>query len=236
VQGDAVATVLSFDGITVPCWLGDELPPDEPDDDDETVQGGTIRVVTLLFAGTTSWFCCPELPPLEPPLDPPLELLALDAPPGVSRTVLDGGGVLDELEPPLEPPLEPELLWHGWIAMVSVSELGGIVTSFEPGGDLVLPDCATCASEHGGTTMVSAVCCLATSTSRTPGFCNAVETASVLELDELDPQPDAPTAIATNPISRLREPIPTIICPPVASFWRVPDEGARKRSPEQNRR
>jgi hypothetical protein len=107
VHGAAVAIVLSFDGITVP-WVPPELLDEPPELDDDSVHGGTISVVRLLFAGTTSWFCGLEPPPLELPPE-----LLLEAPPGVSSTVLDGGG---ELEPPLDPPLDPldpELLWHG---------------------------------------------------------------------------------------------------------------------------
>ena len=88
------------------------LPPlDPPELDDDNVHGGTISSVTLLLAGRTSSFCGldpPEL--LEELLD---ELCAASAPPGVSRTVLEGGGV-DELELlELELLEELEELWHG---------------------------------------------------------------------------------------------------------------------------
>jgi hypothetical protein len=43
---------------------------------------------------------------------------------------------------------------------------------------VVLPDWATLASEHGGTTIVSGVCCLGITTVRTPGFCSAADTGS----------------------------------------------------------
>ena len=52
-----------------------------------------------------------------------------------------------ELEPPLDPPLElelePVLAMHGWTATVSVSDPDGIVTWFDPGGGVELPDWAT---------------------------------------------------------------------------------------------
>lgn len=134
MHDDATAVVPLFDGTTV-VWLEPdppeplleppleplepplEPPPDE--EDDGIVHGGTISVLTLELAGRTSWSCGDE---------PELCVFAWP-PPGVSSTVLDGGGVpeLDELPPdeppddppPDEPPEEPELelplepLWHG---------------------------------------------------------------------------------------------------------------------------
>jgi len=135
---------------------------------DEVTHGGTINVVTLLLAGTTSWFC--GAPPV---------LGGADAPPGVTSTVLAAGGAADELL------LLEELLlldasgaMQGWMATVSVSVLRGTTIWLEPGGMAVLPDCATLASEQGGTTIVSGVCCFGITTVRTPGFCNAVDTGS----------------------------------------------------------
>ena len=69
-------------------------------------------VVTPLFDGSTSWFCgvlLDEEPPLEPDDD---EAACALTPPGVRRTVLDGGGWVEPLElppdePPELPPLEP---------------------------------------------------------------------------------------------------------------------------------
>lgn len=111
----------------------------EPED---STQGGTISVLTLLLAGSTSWF----IGMLE------LEALLFDPPPGVSRMVLAGGGMLelelleelllDELELELEPVMVGG--WHGWIATVSASEPFGIRISLEPGGGVELPlDCVT---------------------------------------------------------------------------------------------
>ena len=139
VHGEAVATVLFLAG-TIVLDCGGALPEDEPELDDDSVHGGTIRVVIALFSGTTSVFCWLELPPLDPPELPPLLELAAFAPPGVSSTVEDGGGVLG---PPLELELDPELAMHGWTATVCVSEPDGMVTWLEPGGTVVLPDCAT---------------------------------------------------------------------------------------------
>ncbi len=183
VQGDAVAVAFPFgDGISA-VWL----PPLElllllllllELLELDSVHGGTISVVMLLFDGTTSWFwgVCPEL------------ACAAGPPPGVTRIVLDGGGegggalLLLELLELLE---LDELIgaMHGWIATVSVNEPGGITISLEPGGTTPPPDCTTVASEQGGTAILSAVFCLGTWTVRIPGSINAVDTAS--ELDEL---------------------------------------------------
>jgi hypothetical protein len=164
------------------------------------VQGGTISVVTLLLAGTTSWFSG---------VDPELACWA-EPPPGVSSTVLAGGGepllLLELLLLELDDPLED---MQGWIATVSVREPGGMTISLDPGGTVVLPDCATSDSEHGGTAMVSADFCLGTWTVRMPGSMSAVETASELELELLLlllPHADSPrlkAAIAAVPTSRL---------------------------------
>ena len=206
MHGAAVATALFFPEGTSSVWL----PPLDSELlellellelEDDSVQGGTISVVTLLLAGTTSWF---------DGVDPELACWA-EPPPGVSSTVLAGGGepLLLELELLLE---LDELLddMQGWIATVSVREPGGITISFEPGGTVVLPDWATWASEHGGTAMVSAAFCLGTWTVRMPGSMSAVDTASELELELLLllllPQASSPrlkAAIAALPMSRL---------------------------------
>jgi hypothetical protein len=68
---------------------------------------------------------------------------------------------------------------------------------------VVLPDCATLASEHGGTTIVSGVCCLGITTVRTPGFCRAADTGSWLELEELLLEPHAVIAAPTAPAVRM---------------------------------
>jgi hypothetical protein len=95
--------------------------------------------------------------------------------------------------------LELELLEldpHGSIATVWVSVLRGITISLEPGGIVLLPDCATDASEHDSTASVSGLCCFGITTVLTPGFCSAVATGSELELLLL-PQP-ATAAIAAH--------------------------------------
>jgi hypothetical protein len=193
-----------------------ELPPLEPPLELEAiVHGGTITVVTPLLLGSTSWFCgCepPELPPLEPPDEPPEddELAWAFTSPGVSRIVLEGGGwlELDEeppLDPPLEPPLDPPLeddelcCMHGCTATVCVSVPCGTMIWFDPGGIFELPDCATVASEHGGTAMVRSPCCLGITTVRTPGVWSAIVTGSICELDDLLPHALTPSAIATAP-------------------------------------
>ncbi len=172
----------------------------------DSVHGGTISVVMLLFDGTTSWFwgVCPEL------------ACAAEPPPGVTRIVLAGGGdgggalllllLLELLLLELD-----ELIgaMHGWIATVSVKEPGGMTISLEPGGTAPLPDCTTCASEQGGTAIFRAVFCLGICTVRIPGSINAVDIAS--ELDELLlllllPQPASPrdtTATAPAPMTHL---------------------------------
>src|SRR5437660_1775778 len=60
-------------------------------------------------------------------------------------------------------------------------------------------------------TIVSGACCLLIWMSRTPGFCSAVCTASVLELDELDPQPAAVKAKAAMPIAARPAPARAVI-------------------------
>jgi hypothetical protein len=174
------------------------------------VHGGKTIVVTPLFDGSTSWFCgvlLDDEPPLEPDDD---EAACAFTPPGVRRTVLDGGGWLDPLElppddppelPPLEPPDDDEELCgggHGCTATVCVSVPCGTTMRFEPGGICALPDCATCASEQGGTAMVRSPCCFGITTVRTPGVCIAVETGSIWELELL--LPHAPRPIATSAI------------------------------------
>ena len=71
-------------------------PPDEPPPLELWVQGGTMSVATPLLLGSTSWFCGDDW--LWPPLCPPeLDEPCCPPPPGVTRMVLEGGGVL---EPP----------------------------------------------------------------------------------------------------------------------------------------
>ncbi|MFL5887040.1 MAG: hypothetical protein ACJ77M_18375 [Thermoleophilaceae bacterium] len=92
--------------------------------------------------------------------------------------MLDGGGWLDPLDeelPPLDPPddddEDEELLGggQGCTATVCVMVPCGTTIWFDPGGILELPDCATVASEHGGTAMVKSLCCFGMTTVRTPG-------------------------------------------------------------------
>jgi hypothetical protein len=159
-----VATVAFFDGITASWLVLDEL--DELDEleelellellDDELggggMHGGTIRVVTLLLAGSTSWSCGCAPGGGVPP-----------APPGVMRIVLAGGGAIVALLLEL---LELELLElelddgepHGSIATVCVSVLLGITISFDPGGMLLEPDWTANASEQEVTAMVIGLC------------------------------------------------------------------------------
>lgn len=195
-HGDAVAVVRLRDGMTVELLglalleLLDELELLELElllDVGGAVHGGTISVRMLLLAGSTSWFCG-----VAPAFD------WLDAPPGVTRMVLDAGGVgggllLDELELELLLELLDELelleepwLWHGWTATVCVTLERGISIRFEPGGIASLPDWVTAASEHGGTAIVTGLCCCGMMTARTPGFWSAWVTGSWLELDELE--------------------------------------------------
>jgi hypothetical protein len=100
VQGGAVTTFFPFADEGRPRFcappLDDppELPPLEPPELlelDAMVHGGTITVVTPLLLGRTSWFCGCEPPEL--PEDD--ELACAFTPPGVSRSVLDGGGWLE---------------------------------------------------------------------------------------------------------------------------------------------
>lgn len=192
-----MATVAFFDGIT-DSWLVLELAELELLELLELLdelllelggggrQGGTISVTTLLLAGSTSWSCgC--APAAEAP----------EAPPGVTRMVLAGGGAIVALLLEL---LELELLEleldgdpHGSTATVCVSVLRGITISLEPGGMLLLPDCTTAASEHEVTAIVSGLCCWGMTTVRTPGLCRAAATGSwlelLLELPPLLPQP-----------------------------------------------
>jgi hypothetical protein len=121
--------------------------------------------------------------------------------------VLAAGGAAEELLLELELLLEAPAAMHGWIATVSVSELRGTTSWLDPGGMVVLPDCATLASEQGGTTIVSGVCCLGITTVRTPGFCSAVETGSWLELDELLLEPHAVTPAAMAMVVRMPAPV-----------------------------
>jgi hypothetical protein len=163
-------------------------------------QGGTISVVTLLLAGSTSW-SCGDAPVAE----------ALEAPPGVIRIVLAGGGAIVALLE-LELELELELIGepHGSIATVCVSVLLGITISLDPGGIALEPDCTTGASEHEVTAIVSGLCCCGMTTVRTPGLMRAAATGSWLELlllldppPPLLPQPAIATTATTAPTDRV---------------------------------
>jgi hypothetical protein len=135
------------------------------------MHGGTIRVVTLLLAGSTSWSCGCAPGGGVPP-----------APPGVIRIVLAGGGAIVALLLEL---LELELLEleldgepHGSMATVCVSVLLGITISFEPGGMVLEPDCTAEASEQEVTAIVSGLCWWGITTVRTPGLISAAATGS----------------------------------------------------------
>jgi hypothetical protein len=142
--------------------------------------GGTISVVTLLLAGSTSWSCGAA----------PVAACAPE-PPGVIRIVEAGGGAMVPLELLELELLELELIGepHGSIATVWVIVLLGITMSFEPGGIVLLPDCTTDASEHDVTAIVSGLCCWGMTTVRTPGLMSAAATGSWLELLLLEPPP-----------------------------------------------
>jgi hypothetical protein len=144
--------------------------------------------------------------------------------------VLDGGGWLEPLElPPDEPPDddEDELCGggQGCTATVCVSVPCGTTMRFEPGGIFELPDCATCASEHGGTAIVRSPCCFGITTVRTPGVIIAVETGSIWELDLLPhaPSPSATSAIAAAADARIPRtpitPIASLLWPPVPGSY-----------------
>lgn len=115
--------------------------------------------------------------------------------------VLAGGGAIVgalELELLLLELLLDDGEPHASIATVCVSVLFGITIMFEPGGMVLVPDCATtAASEHEVTAMVSGVCCLGITTVLTPGLDRAMLTGSELELDE--PPPLLPQAANANP-------------------------------------
>ncbi len=198
--------VPPFDGITVlvcPLELELELELEELEELelllDISTHGGTISVVTLLLAGRTSWFTGEED-----------DAFVLDPPPGVTRIVLAGGGIEEELEEldELDELEELELeLWlggmHGWIATVSCSAPFGISIRLEPGGGAEPPlDWVTCASEQGGTASVRLAFWGGTTIARTPGSESALATASEeleLELEDppllLPPHAAMPTAI-----------------------------------------
>jgi hypothetical protein len=119
----------------------------------------------------------------------------------VISSVLAGGGAtaallelelelleleLLELDLLLEPELLPELelaVPHGSMATVCVRALVGIVTTFDPGGILLEPDCTVAASEHEVTASVNGLCCLGMTTVLTPGVCSALDTGFTLELE-----------------------------------------------------
>jgi hypothetical protein len=196
-----VAVDRFLEGSTVPWLEPDELELElellELDELADTTHGATMSVVTLLLAGTTSWFW--GAAPVAG---------GVVAPPGVTSTVLAAGGAAEELLLELELLLlEPPAAIHGWIATVSVSVLRGTTSWLDPGGMAVLPDCATLASEQGGTTIVSGVCCLGITTVRTPGFISAVDTGSWLELDELLLDPHAVKPAASAVVVRMQAPI-----------------------------
>jgi hypothetical protein len=136
---------------------------------------------------------------------------ALEAPPGVIRIVLAGGGAIVALLE-LELELELELIGepHGSIATVCVSVLLGITISLDPGGIALEPDCTTGASEHEVTAIVSGLCCCGMTTVRTPGLMRAAATGSWLELlllldppPPLLPQPAIATTATTAPTDRV---------------------------------
>ena len=172
-----MTTFLPFDEDGRPRFCEPDDPPElllleppelllEPDD---IVHWGTMIVVTPLFEGSTSWFWGVDPPPLELPA--PDELAWAFTPPGVRRMVLDGGGWLppdEELELELDEDWPP--CWHGCTATVCVRVPIGTRSWFDPGGIFELPDCATGASEHGGTAIVRSLCCFGITTVRTPGF------------------------------------------------------------------
>src|SRR3954454_21883101 len=228
VHGGAVTTFLPLAEDGRPRFCEPPEPPDEPPELpplelDCVVHGGMMIVVTPLLLGRTSWFIGCDEPPLEPPDDPPLdeELDCAFTPPGVSRTVLGGGGWLWLDEPPLEPPEEDEELCsgggQGCTATVCVSVPSGTTMLFEPGGIFELPDCVTDASEHGGTAIVRSPCCLGITTVRTPGFMSAVETASCCFLLPQAPMPTASRRASAAPAIRKPTPlitsIPSLACP-----------------------
>jgi hypothetical protein len=226
MHGAAVAIAFPFpegtSAVSLPPLEDELLLLELLELDEDSVQGGTISVVMLLLAGTTSWF---------EGVEPELACWA-EPPPGVRSTVLAGGGEpllllelllleLDELEEDMQ----------GWIATVSVREPGGMTISFDPGGTLVLPDCATSDSEHGGTAMVSADFCLGTWTVRMPGSISAVDTASELELELLLlllPHADSPrlaAAIMAVPTSRLAAALRIVIWSSPPPVTRRPGAG-----------
>jgi hypothetical protein len=185
------------------------------------VHGGTITVVTLLLLGSTSWLpwlvwlcelCCDE---------PPV--------PGVTRMVPGGGGVLvppdddelDELLDELELDCVAELT-HGCIATASVRDPLGMTIWLDPGGILVLPGCADCASEQEGMTIVRSLRCLGISTVRTPGVWSAADTGSELdELDELELLlPHAASASESTATTHIASVIRSALVPTV--FMRFP--------------
>ncbi len=160
------------------------------------------------------------------------------APPGVTNSVLAGGGataaLLLELELELlllllllelEPLLELELeLPHGSTATVCVRALVGIVTTFDPGGILLDPDCTVAASEHEVIASVNGLCCLGMTTVLTPGVCSALDTGFTLELElelelllELLPQP-ASASIPANEMDAVAKTPARFMFPPA---WRT---------------
>ncbi len=126
--------------------------------------------------------------------------LAADAPPGVTRIVLAGGGAIVALLELLELELLDELDGdpQGSTATDCVSVLLGIVISFDPGGIVLAPDWTTAASEHEVTAIVNGLCWRGMTIVRTPGLVSAAPTGSWLELlDELPPLLPQPVMTTT---------------------------------------
>jgi hypothetical protein len=185
------SVVAAPEELEPPLALELEPPPDDPPLPELWVQGGTMSVDTPLLLGSTSWFCgdwlCPpELDEEPPDEEPPDE----DPPPGVTRMVLEGGGMLEppDDEPPDEEELPPPLeLWapQGWTATVWVRAPVGTTSWLDPGGVVLAPGWTVWATEQGGTTTRRSLRCLDTTIVRTPGVWRAFATGSCCELDDL---------------------------------------------------
>src|SRR5215210_6328417 len=100
------------------------------------------------------------------------------------------------------------------MATVWVSVPLGTTTVFDPGGGPLAPRWETAATEQGGTMTVRSLCCLGTTTVRTPGIWSAVETAS--EDEEPPPQPVTATAMTAAPPARTSPASPLLIDSPPA--------------------